>query len=71
MMRGGSSIPPTNRAIDGTNGRLVRRNDGYPFAVLVNSRPGGDTPCVGPKSVVDLFVAGVSWPSFGLVGDRG
>jgi CubicO group peptidase (beta-lactamase class C family) len=56
-----------NGAMDGTIGFLVRRDDGYSFAVLANTRPAGDSFCFGLKGVVDSLCTSVSaWPSYDL-----
>jgi CubicO group peptidase (beta-lactamase class C family) len=56
-----------NGAMSGTIGFLVRRNDGYSFAVLANTRPSGDTFCYELKGVLDIIVTGVSkWPDYDL-----
>jgi CubicO group peptidase (beta-lactamase class C family) len=56
-----------NGAMDGTIGFLVRRNDGYSFAVLANERPAGDGYCFTLKSVLDSIVTSpISWPAYDL-----
>src|SRR6266542_3986937 len=64
-------IEPTDRAhngaMDGTMGFLVRRNDGISYAVLVNTRPAGDSSAWGLKGVIDGFIGSVSsWPGYDL-----
>jgi CubicO group peptidase (beta-lactamase class C family) len=56
-----------NGAMDGTIGFLVRRNDGYSFAVLANTRPAGDGFCAALKGVLDSIVTSpISWPAYDL-----
>ena len=56
-----------NGAMPGTIGFMVRRNDGFGFAVLVNSRPSGDNFCFELKGVLDSIVTGVdNWPAYDL-----
>ncbi|HYM60732.1 MAG TPA: hypothetical protein VEZ11_07555, partial [Thermoanaerobaculia bacterium] len=56
-----------NGAMDGTIGFLVRRNDGYCFAVLVNMRPADDGFCFELKGVLDSIVTSVgNWPAYDL-----
>ena len=56
-----------NGAMDGTIGFLVRRNDGFSFAVLANTRPAGDGFCFTLKGVLDSICTSVSaWPSYDL-----
>jgi CubicO group peptidase (beta-lactamase class C family) len=55
-----------NGAMDGCMGFLVRRNDGLSYAVLVNTRAGGDSFAWGLKGVIDSFVASVTWPGYDL-----
>jgi hypothetical protein len=51
----------------GTIGFLIRRNDGFSFAVLANTRPSGDLYPFELKGVIDSMVAGVSkWPDYDL-----
>jgi CubicO group peptidase (beta-lactamase class C family) len=56
-----------NGAMPGTIGFLVRRDDGYSFAVLANTRPAGDAYCFELKGVLDSIVTSVSlWPGYDL-----
>jgi CubicO group peptidase (beta-lactamase class C family) len=56
-----------NGAMDGTIAFLVRRNDGYCLAVLVNMRPSGDGFCFELKGVLDSIVTSVGkWPAYDL-----
>ena len=56
-----------NGGMAGTIGFLVRRDDGFSFAVLVNTRVGNDQYCSELKGVLDSIVASVkSWPSYDL-----
>ena len=62
-----SSYRGHNGAMNGTIGFLVRRNDGFSFAVLANTRPAGDSFCFGLKGVLDSIVGSVSaWPAYDL-----
>jgi CubicO group peptidase (beta-lactamase class C family) len=56
-----------NGAMSGTIGFLVRRNDGFSFAVLANTRPAGDSFCFTLKGIIDSICTSVSvWPSYDL-----
>ncbi len=56
-----------NGAMRGTIGFLVRRNDGFSFAVLCNTRPANDGFCFELKGVIDAVVSSsVSWPAYDL-----
>lgn len=56
-----------NGAMPGTIGFLVRRDDGYAFAVLANARPAEDKYCFELKGVLDSIVSSVSaWPTYDL-----
>jgi CubicO group peptidase (beta-lactamase class C family) len=56
-----------NGAMTGTIGFLVRRNDGFSYAVLANTRPEGDKFCFGLKGVMDDLVDSVgAWPAHDL-----
>lgn len=62
-----SSFRGHNGSMPGTIGFLVRRDDGYSFAVLVNKRPAEDASCFELKGVLDSIVTSVSlWPSHDL-----
>jgi hypothetical protein len=56
-----------NGAMPGTVGFLVRRNDGFSFAALANTRPSGDSFGFELKGVLDSIVTSVSkWPAYDL-----
>ena len=56
-----------NGAMNGTIGFLVRRNDGFSFAVLCNTRPANDGFCFELKGVIDGIVSSsVAWPAYDL-----
>jgi CubicO group peptidase (beta-lactamase class C family) len=56
-----------NGAMPGTIGFLVRRNDGFSFAALANSRPAGDKFCFELKGVLDGIVSSINkWPTYDL-----
>jgi CubicO group peptidase (beta-lactamase class C family) len=56
-----------NGAMAGTIGFLVRRNDGFSYAVLANTRPDGDKFCFELKGVMDEVVGAVgAWPGYDL-----
>jgi hypothetical protein len=51
----------------GTIGFLVRRNDGFSFAVFANMRPSRALYPCELKGVIDSMVAGVAkWPDYDL-----
>lgn len=56
-----------NGAMSGTIGFLVRRNDGFSYAVLANTRPDSDKFCFDLKGVVDDIVGSAdAWPAHDL-----
>jgi D-alanyl-D-alanine carboxypeptidase len=56
-----------NGGMSGTIAFLVRRDDGFSFAVVANTRPAGDDGCWVLKGVIDTIVSSsVSWPSYDL-----
>jgi hypothetical protein len=56
-----------NGAMPGTMGFLVRRSDGFSFAVLANTRAADDEYCFKLKGVLDDIVGSVSgWPAYDL-----
>jgi CubicO group peptidase (beta-lactamase class C family) len=56
-----------NGAMNGTIGFLVRRDDGFSFAVLANIRPNADQFCFTLKGVLDDIVGSVAdWPEYDL-----
>jgi CubicO group peptidase (beta-lactamase class C family) len=56
-----------NGAMPGTIGFLVRRNDGFSFAALANTRPAADKFCFELKGVLDGIVTAVGkWPAYDL-----
>jgi D-alanyl-D-alanine carboxypeptidase len=56
-----------NGAMPGSMGFLVRRNDGFSFAVLANTRAADDEYCFKLKGVLDSIVGSVSgWPAYDL-----
>ena len=67
----GSIVDPAyrghNGAMPGTIAFLVRRNDGFSFAVTANTRPSDDAFCFTLKGVLDANCTGVSkFPSYDL-----
>jgi CubicO group peptidase (beta-lactamase class C family) len=62
-----SSYRGHNGAMNGTIAFLVRRNDGFSFAVAANMRPGDDSYCFDLKAALDSIVTSVSkWPEYDL-----
>jgi CubicO group peptidase (beta-lactamase class C family) len=56
-----------NGAITGTIAYLVRRDDGFGFAVTANTRPAGDEFVGELKSVIDGIIDSVAaWPTYDL-----